>query len=86
MNEIGSNLKHIREAFGFTADEMAKILDIARPTYTNYELGRNEPSVAVLKALSAHFGIKMDNIVDPALSGTDQIQILRDFARFKIGA
>ena len=43
--------------------DVAKLLNIDRSTYTNYELGKTEPSLEVLKKLSGIFGVSVDRLV-----------------------
>lgn len=42
-----TKLKNKREELGFTQDELAKAVSIARTTYTNIELGLKNPSFEV---------------------------------------
>lgn len=43
--------------------EVAKLLNIERSTYTNYELGKTEPPMETLKKIAGIFGISVDRLV-----------------------
>lgn len=49
-------LKEIREKAGLTQEKIAKLIPIARTTYTNIELGEKNPSLRV--------AIKIKQILD----------------------
>lgn len=45
-------LKNLRKNLKLTQDEFAEMLGIPKPTYSHYETGRNEPSLALLKKMA----------------------------------
>ena len=70
MSEItGKRLQELREKKGLSKSEVAKLLGISRPSYVNYENGKNNPSRTIDK-LCTLFGVSADYIL-----GTDVKQI-----------
>lgn len=65
-NILSKRLKAIRKAKGIDQAEAATALGLNRSTYTNYELGRNQPSLEALNAILAYFGVSYEY-----LSGID---------------
>ena len=47
-----ARLKHTRTQMGFTQEEMAKNIGVARPTYTLWENGKREPDIETLGKIS----------------------------------
>jgi transcriptional regulator with XRE-family HTH domain len=62
MKHITSNLEKLRVSKGYTQEKFAKILCVARGTYSNYESGRINPPMYVLERISEHYGIEVDVI------------------------
>lgn len=57
-------LKELRKQKHLTQAEVAKMLNVAVSTYSGYELETSEPSIAILKALSALYNVPIDFIID----------------------
>lgn len=55
-----SRLKIARESVGATQSEIADILKISRPTYTNYEAGRSEPNIETIARLAKMYEVSVD--------------------------
>lgn len=57
MNTLGERLKHLR---GSTRQaDLAATLGMAQTTLSNYETGRNEPSIEVIRMLVSHFSVSL---------------------------
>lgn len=64
--ELGNLLRDLREySLGVSQNEVAEMLHIDRSTYTNYELGKTEPSIANLQRLSEIFCVSCDELINP---------------------
>jgi transcriptional regulator with XRE-family HTH domain len=60
MNQVvARNLKKLREAAGYTQDEVAQALGVTRSAYSNYESGDREAPYDVLEKVSDFFGCDM---------------------------
>lgn len=60
---IGETLKALRKQKGVTAKTVADDLNILPDTYRNYEVGRREPNLETLKAISDYFGVSADYLI-----------------------
>lgn len=61
---LNAKLKKLRTDHYLTQQEVADYLKIDRSTYTNYKLGKTEPSLIALKALSTLYGVSLDSFLD----------------------
>lgn len=64
IENLNQKLKMLRVYHNYTQSEIAKILDVDRSTYAYYETGRAEPSLGVLKMLSAIYHVSTDFLLD----------------------
>lgn len=63
MNVLAERLREERKQSNLTQNDMAKLLNVKRATYGEYERGNNLPPVDKLKAISNCFGVSMDYLV-----------------------
>lgn len=56
-DNLQKTLRNVRLACGFSQDEVAKVLQINRTTYTYYENGKTTPDVQALRILAEFYGI-----------------------------
>lgn len=68
VKEPQNKIKAWREASGWTIEELAEKAKLSPGSISNYELGRNEPSIEALGKLSKAFGVPKGMLldVDPA--------------------
>ena len=62
MNErniISKNIRSMREASGFTQEQVAQFLGIGRSAYSNYETGDRELPLEVMERLADLYGCDM---------------------------
>lgn len=57
------NLKELRKAKDLTQSDMAKKLGVGRTAYTEYERGRNQPSIEKLKIMAEIFECSVDDLI-----------------------
>ncbi len=57
------NLKEARKFCGFTQKEVAKQLNVVESCYANWEQGRTEPNIEMLRKLSRIFNISLDELI-----------------------
>jgi XRE family transcriptional regulator, regulator of sulfur utilization len=60
---IARNVKQLREARGLTQEQMAKIADLPRATWTNIESGDANPTVAVLHRAAGALQVTIEEIL-----------------------
>ena len=66
MSELlGVHLRFIRESrTDYTQTDVAKMLYMDRSTYSNYELGKSEPSIDTLKKLCGIFRVDATTLLN----------------------
>ncbi|MBQ7466906.1 MAG: helix-turn-helix transcriptional regulator [Clostridia bacterium] len=58
------NLKTIRKSMNLTQKQVAEKLKVVESCYANWEQGRTEPSVSVLRELSKIFDVSVDDLLN----------------------
>ncbi len=58
------NLKEIRRERDLTQKEIAKKLGVVESCYANWEQGRTEPSIAMLRKLCEIFSVSLDELIN----------------------
>ena len=61
---VGRNLKALREANGYTQEQVANFLGIGRSAYANYEAGERETPMEVMERASELFGCELALLFD----------------------
>lgn len=59
---IASNIKRLRDASGFTQDNVANYLKVNRSAYANYETGARELPLHLMEKLADLYGCEMYNL------------------------
>lgn len=60
-DSIGRNLKLLRINVGLTQDEMSSLLNLSRPCYTLYELGKRNPDIQTLYDISSMYNLDIND-------------------------
>lgn len=55
-------LRDLREDMDFTQDQLVKILNMHKTTYTNYEQGKREPPFELIIKLAKLYNVSIDYI------------------------
>ncbi len=58
------NLKYLRKDVGLTQKQVAEKLGVVESCYANWEQGRTEPSIAMLRNLSKILNVKIDDLIN----------------------
>lgn len=58
------NLKSARKECGFTQKQVAISLGVVESCYANWEQGRTEPNIEMLRRLCALFDINIDELIN----------------------
>lgn len=56
------NLKEIRKESGLTQKQVATALNVVESCYANWEQGRTEPNVEMIRKLSVIFKVSIDEL------------------------
>lgn len=54
------NLKQLREQRKISQQELARVLNIKQTTYSNYENGKTQPDLELLKKIADYFDVSLD--------------------------
>jgi len=57
-------LRELRKEKGLTQKQVAILLNVVESCYANWEQGRTEPSISMLKALCTIFEISADELLE----------------------
>ena len=57
------NLREARKSCSLTQKQVANALGVVESCYANWEQGRTEPSIEMLRKLSAIFVISLDDLI-----------------------
>lgn len=63
MSDFGKNLRALRKARGFSQMELGRVLHYGYTAVSNYENGRNEPSLDDLIRLADFFDVSIDELL-----------------------
>ena len=55
-------IRELREERGDSRAQLARALGVMPQTVVDWELGRSEPTISRLRALTEHFGVRDDQI------------------------
>jgi DNA-binding XRE family transcriptional regulator len=58
------NLKETRKICGLTQKQVAKALNVVESCYANWEQGRTEPNIDMLRKLSVVFNVSIDDLIN----------------------
>ena len=59
-----NNLKEARKSCGFTQKQVASKLNVVESCYANWEQGRTEPNVDMLRKLAKIFSVSVDELIN----------------------
>ena len=68
---LGRKLKYCRKSIRFTQIEFGNYFYIDRGSISNYELGKNAPSIQYLLKISRWFDLVLEDLVDNEFSVDD---------------
>lgn len=74
---LGAKLKEERTKNGYTQEDIAKILNIARSTVSSWEVSRTYPDLSSLNSLSKLFGVTLDYLIKDE-ENINNTQIIQD--------
>jgi transcriptional regulator with XRE-family HTH domain len=60
---LGANIKQLREARGFTQQQMAKLAGLPRATWGHLESGAGNPTLTVLNRVASAFQVTIEELI-----------------------
>ena len=64
-DNLGGNIRALREARGLSQTQMAKLAGIPRPTWTNLESGAANPTLSVLVKVANALQVRLEELLGP---------------------
>lgn len=61
--QLADNLRKYRDSFHYTQKELARLINISRQAYSNYETGKRDPDLDLLIKLCDVYQITLDQLV-----------------------
>ncbi|MEW6055004.1 MAG: XRE family transcriptional regulator [Bdellovibrionota bacterium] len=62
---IGKNIKQIREMRGLTQEQLAKLTGVPRPTWANLESGAANPTISLLARVAMGLQVSVEELIGP---------------------
>lgn len=81
---FGQRVKQYREAKGYTQEQLAQLIGVAKTTITGYERGNRAPDVEKIKKLAIALGVTGDDLLDTGLSAEAEIEPTEEEIRQRI--
>ncbi|NOQ25441.1 MAG: DUF4065 domain-containing protein [Bacteroidales bacterium] len=75
QKEIGLRISELRKSKAYSQDDLAKMLNISRPSLTQIELGKRNLSVIELKKISNILSVSIDNLLSSTYSLTELVNV-----------
>lgn len=75
---LGEKLEELRRRKGVRQEDVADYLNIARPTYTQYENNKRRPDIDTLKKIADFFDCSTDYLLGKAVERNTKKQKLYD--------
>ena len=73
QKEIGRRISEIRKSKGYSQDDLAKMLNISRPSLTQIELGKRNLTVLELNEITNILSISIDKLLSSSFNLEEQI-------------
>ena len=67
-NQLGRNIKHLREMHAETLDELGTVIHCAKSTVKGYENGSRKPDLQTLQAIGMHYNKTVDELMNTDLT------------------
>ena len=64
MASLGENIRHIRKVNNLTQQQFGEVLGFAPRTISDWEINRNEPSIATIKLICKKFNVSYYELLD----------------------
>lgn len=68
---IAENIKKLRDRYGLTQEELAKIAGVSNKAVSTWEKGTKEPRMGAIERIANHFGIRKSNLIEDG--GMDEL-------------
>ncbi len=62
-NQLGRNIKHLREMHTKTPEELGAVIHCAKSTVKGYENGSRKPDLQTLQTIASHYNKPVDEFI-----------------------
>ena len=83
MASFTTNVKNLRKSYKLSQRQIAESIGIKQTTYSDYERGRSEPTIEVLKKLATFFHVYIDDLIGftlPLVANKEERELLHDLS------
>ena len=63
MSDIMKNIKRLRQRKGLTQEELGSKLHVTRQAVSNWETGKNQPDIEILKSLAETLEVDVSELL-----------------------
>ena len=77
INEIASRIRELREVCGYTAEDLAKELNIDIDTYMEYENNGENIPISVIYEIASKFGVDFTEIITGVAAKLDTYHVVK---------
>jgi len=74
-NQLGRNIKRLREIHAETLDELGAVIHCAKSTVKGYENGSRKPDLQTLRAIGTHYNKTVDELMNTDLTDLGDITL-----------
>lgn len=75
---LANRLKDSRKSSGYTQKELARVLNVKPATISAWEVGRNEPSISMLKQIADVLGVTFEYLAGVKEPTADSVDLKND--------
>ena len=74
-NQLGRNIKHLREMHAETLEELGTVLHCAKSTVKGYENGSRKPDLQTLQIIASHYNKPVDELLHTDLTDLGELTL-----------
>lgn len=71
MSKIAKNIRDLRSAYGENREDLAEAIYVSQSAIGNYETDYRLPDIQKIKAISEHYGLSIDQLLEDDFSQTN---------------
>lgn len=74
-NQLGRNIKHLREMYTETLEELGTVIHCAKSTVKGYENGSRKPDLQTLQTIASHYNKPVDELLHTDLTDLGELTL-----------
>jgi DNA-binding XRE family transcriptional regulator len=76
-------IKQLRKKGGYSKDELAKLIELSRPSFSEIEDGKKDLTISQAKKLAEVFGLSLNNFLDNRIPSEPELVVEKDSTKVK---